>query len=608
MKRLYSTLLTLCASGALLLAGGNAVAQGCLNDWQFQMPITIDNSGGGALTDYEILVTINTQAQVSQGRMDSNGDDIRFTDGTCCNQLCFYIESAMNTDTTKIWVNIPSIGAGATETINLMFGNNGATNASDPACTFAFWDGFDDSLATRFDPQCGNTTYTINGGNLDLNWSSSGILISKDTLPVSNVYTLEADVNGASGTWPAVYWAEVTSKENYGMMINATQARISVKGGGTDWCSGHNWASTLSTYSSVQGIWSLTWEATASQFGNFPSVGAMTSTDATYVRDEDMRIMIGGISSGTGNINIDWIRARQYTPTPPTATVGNPGPFNAGPALDLGADDTLCGPYGLDAGSGYTSYVWSTGDTVQTTSASTSGTYSVTVTDAEGCVQVDSIGLQIGTIYSLSDSMTVCAGDTVTFADGTTQVMTASTQYTSMLQTVLLGCDSTITTDVTVNDVDNTTSTVGITITSNETDTSATYQWVSCPSMTPINGETGSSYTATADGDYAVVVTANGCTETSPCVTIIGVGITEANLGSLLKVYPNPTDGDFTIDLGTTHEETIITLTNATGKVVAKENFNSGQLINMELNEPSGIYFLEVIAGDQRAAVRVVKQ
>src|SRR6185295_5601427 len=39
----------------------------------------------------------------------------------------------------------------------------------------------------------------------------------------------------------------------------------------------------------------------------------------------------------------------------------------------------------LNAGAGYTHYIWSTGATTQTISVCTSGTYTVTVTNASGC-------------------------------------------------------------------------------------------------------------------------------------------------------------------------------------------------------------------------------
>ncbi|MGM0550910.1 MAG: T9SS type A sorting domain-containing protein [Bacteroidota bacterium] len=64
------------------------------------------------------------------------------------------------------------------------------------------------------------------------------------------------------------------------------------------------------------------------------------------------------------------------------------------PLVDLGPDTLTVEefPYFLDAGD-FETYVWSTGDTKQTIEAPGPGDYSVTVTDAQGCIAIDSIYL-----------------------------------------------------------------------------------------------------------------------------------------------------------------------------------------------------------------------
>jgi large repetitive protein len=47
----------------------------------------------------------------------------------------------------------------------------------------------------------------------------------------------------------------------------------------------------------------------------------------------------------------------------------------------------------IDAGSGYTSYAWVSGEITQTILPQTSGTYSVTVVDASGCNVSDSLNV-----------------------------------------------------------------------------------------------------------------------------------------------------------------------------------------------------------------------
>ena len=63
------------------------------------------------------------------------------------------------------------------------------------------------------------------------------------------------------------------------------------------------------------------------------------------------------------------------------------------PTVDLGPDTTDC--FGaiiiLDAGAGMTSYMWQDQSTNQTFTPTTTGTYSVTVTDANGCTNFDEV-------------------------------------------------------------------------------------------------------------------------------------------------------------------------------------------------------------------------
>ena len=67
--------------------------------------------------------------------------------------------------------------------------------------------------------------------------------------------------------------------------------------------------------------------------------------------------------------------------------------INPIPAVDLGPDTTICDTCSiiLDAGTGFTIYNWSTSDTVQTLIVDLAGTYSVQVTDADGCTNADTV-------------------------------------------------------------------------------------------------------------------------------------------------------------------------------------------------------------------------
>lgn len=95
--------------------------------WDYRIPVTYDNSGGEAKTDYDILVVVDTQTLISAGKMQSDCDDIRFTDTDGTTLVNYWIESGCNTSSTQIWVRIPDIAASTSETYYMYYGNSSAT-------------------------------------------------------------------------------------------------------------------------------------------------------------------------------------------------------------------------------------------------------------------------------------------------------------------------------------------------------------------------------------------------------------------------------------------------------------------------------------------------
>jgi Uncharacterized conserved protein len=116
------------------------LAQGWLSGWLYRKPITIDNTANSnTLTDYQVLITLDTQTLINQGKMRSDCGDIRFTDSDGETLLNYWIEDGCNSANTKIWVKIPSIPASSTKTIYVYYGNSEATSLSNGTATFIFF-------------------------------------------------------------------------------------------------------------------------------------------------------------------------------------------------------------------------------------------------------------------------------------------------------------------------------------------------------------------------------------------------------------------------------------------------------------------------------------
>ncbi|MBI9069274.1 MAG: T9SS type A sorting domain-containing protein, partial [Salinivirgaceae bacterium] len=98
--------------------------------------------------------------------------------------------------------------------------------------------------------------------------------------------------------------------------------------------------------------------------------------------------------------------------------------FRVGPfAVDLGDDiNSYESSVVLDAGAGYSSYIWSSDETTQTIEVSESGEYKVTVSDENACSSSDSINVlflnplyEITEILGLSDACTHNEEQTISF-------------------------------------------------------------------------------------------------------------------------------------------------------------------------------------------------
>lgn len=101
-----------------------------------------------------------------------------------------------------------------------------------------------------------------------------------------------------------------------------------------------------------------------------------------------------GLTSGTHYSQLEFITNNPTNSTvivPCTLNVQNQIPNG----VDLGKDTTHCGALNLDAGSGYSSYLWSNNATTQVISVASSGTYSVTVSNGGNCVSSDTIQVTI---------------------------------------------------------------------------------------------------------------------------------------------------------------------------------------------------------------------
>jgi hypothetical protein len=103
-----------------------------------QLPIWIKNNSGTPMANTSVKLIVNTQALITLGLMQADGDDIRFA-STCGPNLgtvlTYWLEGPMNSPSTVIWVRIPSVAANDSALIYMYFGNPAISGGSSPYTT-----------------------------------------------------------------------------------------------------------------------------------------------------------------------------------------------------------------------------------------------------------------------------------------------------------------------------------------------------------------------------------------------------------------------------------------------------------------------------------------
>jgi hypothetical protein len=84
---------------------------------------------------------------------------------------------------------------------------------------------------------------------------------------------------------------------------------------------------------------------------------------------------------------------------------------------------------------------------------------------------------------------------------------------------------------------------------------------------------------------------------------------TEENPLSNLSLYPNPTNGNFAIDLGKEYPDVTIQIYNLLGQVISAEKYASARIIENQIDNSPGIYFVKVnTATGESTTLQMIKQ
>ncbi|MDF1674216.1 MAG: T9SS type A sorting domain-containing protein [Vicingaceae bacterium] len=244
---------------------------------------------------------------------------------------------------------------------------------------------------------------------------------------------------------------------------------------------------------------------------------------------------------------------------------------------------------------------------------SIAGTYYDSLQTINGCDSVLSITLSINPVYLSNTNSTICQGDSILIYGNYQSI--AGTYYYS-LQTIS-GCDSVLSTTLTVNPLPN------VTLNNFNPDTiCSNSNTVTLPNGSPsggvysgtgVNGGAFDPNTAGL-GTHSVIYTytdVNSCINSdSTFITVeqcVGINDLANDLGIL--IYPNPNTGLFTIEKSEIDKEVSINLLDASSRVIINKIIPKGQQkIEVDITSYSkGVYYLQTTIGKEVFVKQILK-
>jgi hypothetical protein len=279
--------------------------------------------------------------------------------------------------------------------------------------------------------------------------------------------------------------------------------------------------------------------------------------------------------------------------------------------------------------SGALSYTWNNTSTLTSipVTPSVTTTYSVTGTNTFGCTKTVMRTVNVNSLtLATSGNTAVCQGGPVTLSASGVNSYTWSNN--SPFASIVVS--PSVTTSYTVNGTGNGcpfSQVVVVTVNPKPTVTASSSHTMICvnesatltaggaSSYTWSHGDTGASVVVTPSINItfnytAIGVDANGCSNTSSAVSLIVdkcTGLSELQGSLSVNVYPNPTNGEFVIELANGLTKSI-NVTDVTGRIILSETSDLDKSTLNLTHFANGVYYVKIKSGNGAEVIRVVKQ
>lgn len=257
---------------------------------------------------------------------------------------------------------------------------------------------------------------------------------------------------------------------------------------------------------------------------------------------------------------------------------------------------------GTDVITACDSLTWIDGNTY-TTSTNTP-VFTIIGGSATNCDSIVTLDLTITHSTSATDSITACKS--FTWIDGNTYTSNNNTATHILANSV--GCDSVVTLNLTIKNANTSVSLDSTTAMLTADSGALSYQWLDCNSnYSEINGATSQSFAPLQNGNYAVAVTQNGCTDTSACVAVLTVGIAGENTHGYFAIYPNPSKGIFSVGISNfPQSENKIEIYNTCLQVIFSKIISGDKAVIDLSHQPDGIYIVIFKTKDESFSKKII--
>ncbi len=194
-----------------------------------------------------------------------------------------------------------------------------------------------------------------------------------------------------------------------------------------------------------------------------------------------------------------------------------------------------------------------------------------TITRSNGCDSIVTLNLTILNSSAGTDIQSAC--ESYTWIDGNAYLASNDTVTHTIIGGAANGCDSIVTLDLTINVASS--ASIDTTITKGTSFTIGTSTY-----------DTAGTYTDT-------LINAQNCDSIVTTNLSVFNGI-HASLIDGLNVYPNPTQGEFVLEMRAVQPLLIVKLYSAQGQLIQSKTVTNTNRIELSINEVPGIYLLNV--------------